>query len=79
MTYSYCYFPTLERICQLINDIKEVNMEILLTVREVCNTLKISERTLHRYVKKAKIEAVKIGALRRFKRSDIQTIIEKGI
>ena len=54
-------------------------MEILLTVREVCNTLKISERTLHRYVKKAKLEAVKIGQLRRFRSSDIQTIVKKGM
>jgi excisionase family DNA binding protein len=54
-------------------------MEILLTVREVCSTLKISERTLARYVKKAKIEAIKLGQLRRFRSSDIQTIIKKGI
>lgn len=79
MTYLYSHFPILERKCQYFKPLKEVNMEILLTVREVCSTLKISERTLARYVKKAKIEAIKLGQLRRFRSSDIQTIIKKGI
>ncbi|MFC1663420.1 helix-turn-helix domain-containing protein [Patescibacteria group bacterium] len=36
-------------------------MEKFLTVKEVANRLKVSERTIFRYVKKGELKASKIG------------------
>ena len=50
--------------------------EDILTIREVAEYLKVTERTLYRLAQEAKIPAFKVGASWRFKRVDIDAWIE---
>lgn len=52
--------------------------EILLTPTEVCEQLKISEVTLWRWQKAEYLKPLYIGGKRRYKTSDVQSLIEKG-
>jgi len=47
-------------------------MEQYLTIREVEKIMKVSRSTLHRWRKKRKLKAKKIGGSIRYKLSDIQ-------
>lgn len=48
----------------------------ILTIREVAEYLKVTERTLYRLAQEGKIPAFKVGASWRFKRADIDAWIE---
>lgn len=48
----------------------------LLTRKEVCSLLKISIPSLHRLVKSNRIKPVYVGALPRFKSSEVERFIQ---
>ena len=50
--------------------------EDILTIKEVAEYLKVTERTLYRLAQEGKIPAFKVGASWRFKRADIDAWIE---
>lgn len=50
--------------------------EVLLTLREVCEVLRIRPSTLYAWVARGKIPYVKVGSLLRFRRSDILARLE---
>ena len=52
--------------------------EMLLTPTEVCEQLKISDVTLWRWQKAEYLKPLYIGGKRRYKTSDVQSLIEKG-
>lgn len=52
--------------------------EMLLTADEVLSTLKISNTTLWRWQKENYLTPIYVGGKKRYKRSDIMAIIEKG-
>ena len=53
--------------------------EELLTSKEVMEILRISKSTLLRYEKVGKIPFIRIGRMKRYKKKDIQKIIEQGL
>ncbi len=50
--------------------------EDILTIKEVAEYLKVTERTLYRLAQEGKIPAFRVGASWRFKRADIDAWIE---
>ncbi len=50
--------------------------EGILTIKEVAQYLKVTERTLYRLAQDGKIPAFKVGASWRFKQADIDAWIE---
>ena len=50
--------------------------EDILTIKEVAEYLKVTDRTLYRLAQEGKIPAFKVGASWRFKRADIDAWIE---
>ncbi len=48
----------------------------ILTIKEVAEYLKVTERTLYRLAQEGKVPAFKVGASWRFKRADIDAWIE---
>ncbi len=50
----------------------------LLKTKEVCSILKISKPTLYEWLKKGKLESVKIETRRYFKPEDIDKLIESS-
>ena len=50
--------------------------EDILTIKDVAEYLKVTERTLYRLAQEGRIPAFKVGASWRFKRADIDTWIE---
>ena len=50
--------------------------EDILTIKEVAEYLKVTERTLYRLAQEGRIPAFKVGASWRFKRADIDAWIE---
>ncbi len=50
--------------------------EDILTIKDVAEYLKVTERTLYRLAQEGKIPAFKVGASWRFKRGDIYAWIE---
>ncbi len=48
----------------------------ILTIKEVADYLKLTERTLYRLVQEGKIPGFKVGSSWRFKRVDIERWIE---
>lgn len=50
----------------------------LLKTKEVCSILKISKPTLYEWLKRGKLESVKIETRRYFKPDDIDKLIESG-
>jgi len=48
----------------------------ILTIKEVADYLKLTERTLYRLVQEGKIPGFKVGSSWRFKRADIEDWIE---
>ena len=68
---------------QLINSATEVaRLQIqradiskeLLTIDEVCEMLKVSKMTLHRWDKNGVLKKVEVGGHRRYRRSDIEAV-----
>lgn len=57
-------------------DIRDEELEELLTTEQVLDILKISRRTLYRYVEKGALRAYKFGRDLRFKKSDVKAFIE---
>ncbi len=49
----------------------------ILTIKEVADYLKLTERTLYRLVQEGKIPGFKVGSSWRFKRADIERWIEE--
>lgn len=47
----------------------------LLTIEEVAEILKVSDRTVHRWLQEGKFKAYKIGRLLRIKESDLHTFV----
>lgn len=50
----------------------------LLTIDEVSEMLKVSKMTLHRWDKSGFLKKIDIGGHRRYRRSDVEAITEKG-
>jgi len=55
----------------------EYSAAALLTVPEVCNTLKISRGQLYQLIHARKLETVKIGRSRRIPQSAVKELIER--
>ena len=51
--------------------------EDILTIKEVAEYLKVTERTLYRPAQEGKIPAFKVGASWRFRRSDLDTWMDE--
>ncbi|MBN9439358.1 helix-turn-helix domain-containing protein [Bosea sp. (in: a-proteobacteria)] len=54
------------------------NRSLLLTVREAQDELRISRATLYSLINKGLIRSIKLGRSRRFKRSEIEALCERG-
>lgn len=52
-------------------------MDILLTIKEVANRLKVCDRTILRHIKSKKLKASKVGHWR-VSEKDLQTFIKAG-
>lgn len=50
---------------------------MLYTLQEVSRLLKVSERTLYRWIKDGKLKAVKVGRHWRIKEEDLKALIEQ--
>ena len=68
---------------QLINSATEVaRLQIqradiskeLLTIDEVCEMLKVSKMTLHRWDKNGVLKKIEVGGHRRYRRSDVEAV-----
>ena len=59
-------------------DAEQRAKEMLLTPTDVCEQLKISDVTLWRWQKAEYLTPLYIGGKRRYKASEVQSIIEKG-
>ena len=46
----------------------------LLTIDEVCEMLKVSKMTLHRWDKNGVLKKIEVGGHRRYRRSDVEAI-----
>jgi len=53
------------------------NIDKLLTIREVAEILRVSERSVNRYIEYGKLKASKIGQWR-IKQSDLNKFLEKN-
>lgn len=51
-------------------------MEELLTVKEVMAYLKVSKTTVYKLIDREKIRPIKIGAVTRIKKEDIEKLLE---
>ncbi len=52
-------------------------MDKLFTIKEVANYLKVSERSVNRYIESGKLKASKIGQWR-IKQSDLDIFLDKS-
>lgn len=64
-------------ISALHNANSERKITEVLTIDEVAKILKVSKMTLHRWDKEGILPKVDIGGMRRYRRSDVEAIIEK--
>lgn len=53
-------------------------MEVL-TVKEVAKLLNISEKTLYKWIKENRVKAVRMGALLRITKDEVDKILERGV
>ncbi len=51
--------------------------EEMLTRKEVCERLQISNPTLHRWVKEGYLKPVKVGSTKRYRESDINKLLRE--
>jgi excisionase family DNA binding protein len=72
---------TVERVTECIKDILQVQdrPEEYLTAKETAKLLKISSVTLNDYCKREFIPSYRVGGTVRFKRSEIDGILTKGL
>ena len=54
------------------------NIDKLLTIREVAEILRVSERSVNRYIEAGRLKASKIGQWR-IKQSDLDEFLEKNL
>ena len=54
------------------------NIDKLLTIREVAEILRVSERSVNRYIEYGKLKASKIGQWR-IKQSDLDKFLERNL
>jgi len=54
------------------------NIDKLLTIKEVAEILRVSERSVNRYIEAGKLKASKIGQWR-IKQSDLDEFLEKSL
>ncbi len=52
--------------------------EILLTIREVQDRLKVSDETVYRHIKSGKLRAIRVGNLWRIPEVALRAFLEKG-
>lgn len=52
-------------------------MDELLTVREVAERLKLTEKSVRRYISEGKLPAVKLGRVLRVREADLETFVEE--
>lgn len=72
-----------DNILQLLNGLQQEKPkpkidETLLTVAEVCDLFKVSRQSIFSWRRNNKLQAQKIGYLVRFKKSDIDAILNNG-
>lgn len=71
----------LSNIENLLSDIKQKPIEDEktenLTVKEACELLKVSEQSIHNYIKKGFLPAQKVGRILLIKRSDIDNSLQE--
>lgn len=72
-----------DNILQLLNGLQQEKPkpkidETLLTVAEVCDLFKVSRQSISSWRRNNKLQAQKIGYLVRFKKSDIDAILNNG-
>ena len=51
----------------------------VLTVKEVAKLLNISEKTLYKWIKENRVKAVRMGALLRITKDEVDKILERGV
>ena len=72
-----------DNILQLLNGLQQEKPkpkidETLLTVAEVCDLFKLSRQTISAWRRSGKLKAHKVGYLVRFKKSDIDAMLNNG-
>lgn len=72
-----------DNILQLLNGLQEEKPkpkidETLLTVAEVCDVFKVSRQSISAWRRSGKLKAHKVGYLVRFKKSDIDAMLNNG-
>jgi excisionase family DNA binding protein len=50
----------------------------LYTIEEITDILKVTRRTIYKYIKNGSLKAIKIGKYWRIKRVDLQKIVNQG-
>lgn len=65
--------------CETLRNMEKITFmaDVLLTVKEVMATLKISRATIYRHIDAGILTPVKIGGATRFRQSDITALINK--
>jgi excisionase family DNA binding protein len=58
--------------------VRRVEMEELLSPKELCKLLKVSETWPYQMIKRGRLPYYKIEGVVRFRRSDIETFLEKS-
>ena len=57
-------------------DIRNEELEAMLTTEQVLDILRISRRTLYRYIEKGVLRTYKFGRDLRFKKADVKAFID---
>ena len=73
---DYCVLKTRKELEQQIID---ANTEMYLSVNQVAKLLSVDKSTLWRWNKQGYLAAIELGGKRRYKMSDIQRILKKGV
>lgn len=55
-----------------------MDLEIYITVKEICQSLKVKKLTVYRWIKAGKLKAVKIGKGFRVRKEDFENFINKN-
>lgn len=53
-------------------------MERLLTIRDISEIFQVHRRTVHRWINDNLLKSLKLGGSRRFKESDVLSLIKKS-
>ena len=49
----------------------------IMTLQEVCDYLRLSERTIHRMMEAGRLEGIKVGKRWRFRRADVVRTLDR--